>query len=139
MFKQQTYETRVVNDILYINCSSDISLTKRGIKKEDPEPNVTSTDSQSQEKSSDENESDELSVNYWANKILATADPKEKAHLTDLAAEKWFKDELKIIRSNLLTPDQPARSETLNIIDPGKIRRGKGGTIVSELYCCLLS
>ena len=71
----------------------------------------------------------ESTLTYWAAKILNTPDPKEKANLTFLVAEKWTNGELSVVGTTL-PPDQPKRLETLNVIDPAKIRRGKGGTQV---------
>ena len=33
-------------------------------------------------------------------------------------------------------PEQPPRKEGLQIKDPGRIKRGKGGTVVSCCCCC---
>lgn len=62
-------------------------------------------------------------------KILNTSDPKEKAELTNKVADMWSNNELELI-GDFYPPEQPSRPESLNIVDPGKIRRGKGGTLV---------
>ena len=127
--KQQTYETKVVNDMLFIKCSFEISLTKNLNTKE--ESNISS-DTISIRKENISEHPDENSMNYWANTILCTPNPNEKATLTNSSAEKWFKNELKVIYNYSPPPDHPKRSDSLTIIDPGKIRRGKGGTLVIE-------
>ncbi len=118
----------MVNNILYINCSSDISLTKKPSNAE--ESSLTKETYSTMENSTSISELSESSVNLWANKILCTADPKEKIKLTNETFKRWNQNQLEISYSKTKTPDQPLRSESLTIIDPGKIRRGKGGTIV---------
>ena len=76
---------------------------------------------------------DNNSLSYWTTKILKTADPKEKAFLTEDVAKKWFNNEINEI-GNIAPPDEPNRLESLNIVDPGKIRRGKGGTLVIKIF-----
>lgn len=78
------------------------------------------------------NESGEDSLCFWAVKILQTSDPHEKARLTNQVAEKWLSGEINKIGQKR-PPDQPSRPENLTIIDPGKIRRGKGGTLASRV------
>ena len=113
---------------MYINCPSDISLTKKSNEKDETNAG-TGTISTAMSNAS-LNELSESSLNYWANKILITADPKEKVKLTNEISQKWFNNDLEISYKRHQLPDQPKRSELLTIIDPGKIRRGKGGTIV---------
>jgi uncharacterized ferritin-like protein (DUF455 family) len=76
---------------------------------------------------------DESSLNYWAVKVLCTSDPIEKANLTHSIAEKWHKNELKENAGNYQLPEQPYRQENLSFIDPAKIKRGKGGTLVRKI------
>lgn len=76
---------------------------------------------------------DNNSLSYWTTKILKTADPKEKVFLTEDVAKKWFNNEINEI-GNIAPPDEPNRLESLNIVDPGKIRRGKGGTLVIKIF-----
>ena len=71
----------------------------------------------------------ENSLSYWANKVLNTADPKEKCQITNLVAEKWRQGELELTGC-APPPDEPSRKNNLNVVDPSKIKRGKGGTIV---------
>lgn len=58
-----------------------------------------------------------------------------KVRLTEEVAEKWFNGEIRSIEPGitLAIPDEPARQENLNVVDPGKIRRGKGGTQSSRV------
>ena len=116
---------------MYINTPNKLSLNREDLKSLN-----APTDIQSQEVKSaalvDSKEPDqENTLTYWAAKILNTPDPKEKAALTFTVAEKWKNNELNDL-GNVLPPDQPKRLETLNVIDPAKIRRGKGGTQVNK-------
>lgn len=63
---------------------------------------------------------------------MKTADPKEKCDLTFMVAEKWKNSEIEIGYAH--PPDVPERKASLNIIDPSKIKRGKGGTMVGLIY-----
>ena len=128
LIKQQTFETKVVNDCLYINTSSQLSKERPFKKGNEPEMNLVKPDQHKISENVDELNSNKLT--YWAVKILETADPKEKANLTNTVAEKWFKGEINEI-GDFKPPEIPARLESLSVIDPAKIRRGKGGTIVS--------
>ena len=119
----------MVNNILYINCSSDLSLTKKSSNVEESSI-TTGKISTIEQISTSLSELSESSVNFWANKILCTADPKEKIKLTNETFKRWNQNQLEISYGKTNTPDQPLRSESLTVIDPGKIRRGKGGTIV---------
>ncbi|XP_033126205.1 uncharacterized protein HI_0077-like [Anneissia japonica] len=68
----------------------------------------------------------------WANKILRTADPEEKVRLTHAVEEKWNAGEIE--RIGLCSPpDQPHRLTDLNVVAPGKIKRGKAGTLASRI------
>jgi hypothetical protein len=52
---------------------------------------------------------DEHSLNYWATRILCTADPMEKIRLTNMVAEKWKNNELNFTSQSYMIPDQPYR------------------------------
>ncbi|RNA43158.1 hypothetical protein BpHYR1_047217 [Brachionus plicatilis] len=125
--KQQTYETRVVNNNLYINTPVTLSLHIQKQFEEQNEELVEKFD-----KNLLISESGEESLCFWAVKILNTCDPHEKARLTDEVAKKWFSGELTQV-GHKNPPDQPSRPENLTIIDPSKIRRGKGGTLASRV------
>ena len=75
---------------------------------------------------------DETCLTYWAVKILNTPEPMKKCELTNQVAEKWANNELNYI-GDFEPPDQPRRLDDLNVIDAGKIRRGKGGTAASRI------
>ena len=131
-FKQETFEVKVVDNNVYLNTPNKLSLKREDLKSLNlsnpiPEEGIASS---SVDKTSDSNQ--EHTLTYWASKILNTPDPKEKANLTFLVADKWKNNELSVL-GDTLPPEQPKRLETLNVIDPAKIRRGKGGTQVSRL------
>ncbi|XP_063304857.1 uncharacterized protein LOC134603121 isoform X2 [Pelobates fuscus] len=71
---------------------------------------------------------DKESLCYWASRILGTADPEEKAKLTQQVQELWNSGKISDI-GQTLPPTQPSRKENLTIVQPGKIKRGKGGTL----------
>lgn len=49
-----------------------------------------------------------------------------------MIAKKWLKNEFNDI-GTADPPETPERLERLSIIDPAKIRRGKGGTLASRI------
>ncbi|XP_063304856.1 uncharacterized protein HI_0077-like isoform X1 [Pelobates fuscus] len=75
---------------------------------------------------------DKESLCYWASRILGTADPEEKAKLTQQVQELWNSGKISDI-GQTLPPTQPSRKENLTIVQPGKIKRGKGGTLASRI------
>lgn len=101
-------------------------MTKRG------ELNEKSIETALNEDKSELEIEEEMTLTHWAVKILKTADPKEKCNLTHLVAEKWANGELEMI-GNCQPPDMPERQDSLNFLEPNKIKRGKGGTLVSNL------
>jgi len=129
-FKQQTYGIRIVDDDLYINTAAQLSLTRPTQNNEQKSQSIEAKIEPIADSLVDE-ETKKLS--YWAVKILRTPDPKEKADLTDLIARKWLDNELEAFDSVTEPPEQPERLENLNVVDPAKIRRGKGGTLASRI------
>ena len=77
-------------------------------------------------------EDNNVSLSYWAYKILTTPDPKSKANLTEEIVKKWFNEEIHQV-GDLVPPDAPERTSSLKVVDPSKIRRGKGGTLASRI------
>lgn len=63
---------------------------------------------------------------------MNTADPNEKCQLTNQVALKWKNNELTKI-GTCSPPDQPKRKTNLTVLDPAKIKRGKGGTLESRV------
>lgn len=58
--------------------------------------------------------------------------------LTEEIAAKWFANEIEniVVEHDEVTiqpPDEPAREASLSVVNPGKIRRGKGGTQSSRI------
>ena len=119
------------NETLYINTPLEISLKRPGHHH----INETSLNEEKTEEIIIKQEgikTNESHLSYWSVKILNTADPNEKANLTDLAAEKWSKGEMQMF-GECQPPTEPKRLESLNVIDAAKIRRGKGGTLASRV------
>lgn len=134
--KQTTYATRIVDNVLYVNTPVQLSLKKptndSKTESEDKKKAAESLVKENQISSNEEN----LSLCDWAVRILNTADPNEKVRLTEEVAQKWFSGEIKVIKDEklvVLVPDEPARQENLHIVEPGRIRRGKGGTQASRV------
>ncbi|XP_038044262.1 uncharacterized protein HI_0077-like [Patiria miniata] len=122
--KQQTFAVRVVDDHLYVNTSLELSHTKdsetqSGNKHVEEQQPTTSSDS-------------EDTLCHWAVRILCTADPAEKVRLTHEVQEKWRRGDLTEI-GRCQPPDQPHRAETLNVVAPGRIKRGKAGTLGNRI------
>ena len=113
-----------------------MSLKRPSFKNENEELN---SKNESLKNEIEESEDREKTLSYWAMKILNTPDPNQKADLTDQVAKMWFNNELDEFGSTK-PPEQPKRLESLNIIDPAKIRRGKGGTLVKnkKLKCLII-
>ncbi len=125
--KQQTFETNLVDEYLYVKVSWELSLEKKGDKTENKEENEAIEIGKSIA-----GESDAKTLSSWAARILRTADPVEKCSLTLVVAEMWRNGELEIGFTE--PPDIPERQETLNVLEPNKIKRGKGGTLVNEYF-----
>ncbi len=118
---------------MYINTPNELSLqkSKPSLANQECDKKVIEKLEILEIKCNDNDKLLEKKLTYWTAKILKTADPKEKANLTEEVARKWFNNEISEI-GNILPPDEPNRLESLSIVDPGKIRRGKGGTLVSK-------
>ncbi|CAM9411672.1 unnamed protein product [Lampetra fluviatilis] len=72
------------------------------------------------------------SLCYWAVKILSTPDPEEKVQLTLEVQRRWEAGELEAVGC-WMPPDQPPRAADLAVLEPGRIKRGKGGTLGSRI------
>lgn len=125
--QQQVYPTRVENEQLYVNFPLELRQEKFGYAN-DQNNNLAQESPDSKNGDKDELAA-KKTLSYWAVKILNTPDPNEKADLTDKVAEMWRAGELNEIGESV-PPDQPKRLDSLNVVDPAKIRRGKGGTLV---------
>jgi hypothetical protein len=143
--KQEVYKTRVENGILYINSSLELSLNKPkyGICEANNNPKNDLLKSIYFDRLSLNDDAvkieSENTLSYWAVKILNTPDPNDKCDLTDKVAQMWFNNEILSEKEDFFVgscepPSQPKRLESLNIIDPAKIRRGKGGTQVLNIF-----
>lgn len=120
----------MVNDRVYVNTSTELSLSREKAKTTDQVDECAKKLENLDLKTTTSGENNTLT--YWAVKILNTADPWEKANLTVKVGKQWFDNELDRI-GHIQPPDQPARLDSLNIVEPGKIRRGKGGTQGSRI------
>jgi uncharacterized ferritin-like protein (DUF455 family) len=118
-----------VDEDLYINTAAQLSLTK---PSQDKPQESKSTEIKAEPICRSSIDEEKKTLSYWAVKILQTPDPTQKADLTDLVARKWLDNELETI-GQTEPPEQPERPENLHIVDPAKIRRGKGGTLASRI------
>nr|XP_033776723.1 uncharacterized protein HI_0077-like isoform X2 [Geotrypetes seraphini]XP_033776724.1 uncharacterized protein HI_0077-like isoform X2 [Geotrypetes seraphini] len=123
--QNQVYEVRVFDGKVYVQTPSALSLV----------PLKTSKLHQSVTDSSSENTptfSLESTLCSWAAKILCTPDPEEKATLTHRAQELWNSGKITEVGQSE-PPAQPSRKADLTVVDPGRIKRGKGGTLASRI------
>ncbi|XP_077323847.1 uncharacterized protein HI_0077-like isoform X1 [Lithobates pipiens] len=123
--QNQVYEVKVCEGKVYIKTPNALSLTPW---KNDKCERSGSTESGESAKGVE----DECSLTYWACRILCTADPEEKAKLTQQAQELWNTGKIADI-GQTQPPAQPKRKENLTIVQPGRIKRGKGGTLASRI------
>jgi hypothetical protein len=131
LFKQETYQVRVVDESVYVNTPVELTQSRSKANKQ-TEMDAFAKNLEMNLNLTEKKESNTLS--YWAVKILNTPDPGEKADLTEQVAAKWFNNELADEDiGQVLPPDMPARPASLSIVEPGKIRRGKGGTQSSRI------
>ncbi|KAK2913829.1 hypothetical protein QQF64_030379 [Cirrhinus molitorella] len=119
--QNQVYDVRVLEGKVYINTQNTLSLCPIPVTK------ITHQDSLPVEINSSEN-----TLCMWATKILQTPDPQEKVSLTKTVQENWNSG--KITETGEASPPaHPSRKENLTIVEPGKIKRGKGGTLASRI------
>ena len=130
--KQTTYPVRVVDESVYVNIGTPLSFENPNVTVPTQPPLLSKSNS-----SASGNVQETNSLVYWAVKILGTADPSEKCRLTEETAAKWLSGEIVVVVDQeaglVLPPDEPARDSSLNVVSPGKIRRGKGGTQSSRI------
>uniref|UniRef100_A0A671QBQ6 Si:ch73-314g15.3 n=1 Tax=Sinocyclocheilus anshuiensis TaxID=1608454 RepID=A0A671QBQ6_9TELE len=109
--QKSLYDVRVLDGKVYINTQSMLSLCPI------PVPKITHQ---------------ENTLCLWATKILHTSDPQEKVSLTKIVQENW--NSRKITETGEASPPaQPNRKDNLTVVEPGKIKRGNGGTLVSRI------
>ncbi|XP_057197456.1 uncharacterized protein HI_0077 isoform X2 [Triplophysa rosa] len=118
--QNQVYDVRVLDDKVFINTQCMLSLC--------PIP-VTSIITHQDSLPVEINEN---MLCTWATKILQTPDPQEKVSLTKMVQEKWNSWEITEIGESS-PPSQPSRRDNLTVLEPGKIKRGKGGTLASRI------
>ncbi|KAG8575041.1 hypothetical protein GDO81_009422 [Engystomops pustulosus] len=123
--QNQVYEVKVCDGKVYIQTENALSLTPWK-KTQAKHPGNTEAAGSTQVIHND------CSLTYWANKILCTSDPEEKAKLTHKVQEMWNSGKITEI-GHLQPPAQPSRKEDLTIVQPGQIKRGKGGTLASRI------
>ena len=122
--KQQTFETKVVDGHVYVNSAAELSLKSRPSEITSPVKDAPVSEATSPEEAN--------TLAYWAAKILNTASPREKCELTRLVGEKWRSGEVLAV-GKCQAPDTPGREGSLNVLEPAKIKRGKGGTLASRV------
>lgn len=118
------YDVRVVQGKVYVYTQNELSLSPF------PEANTILVDKLYLENG--DKQTSENSLCYWAAKILCTPDPEEKVTLTLEVQRKWNEGEISEV-GVATPPAQPSRKENLTVLEPGKIKRGKGGTLASRL------
>ncbi|KAM6980220.1 uncharacterized protein FYW47_019370 [Aplochiton taeniatus] len=123
--QNQVYEVQVVQDMVYVNTQNELSLTPLPVEIGSSEGKLSDGIKHSLSEI-------EETLCFWATKILCTPDPKEKVALTLEVQEKWNTGEITVV-GRATPPAQPSRKENLTVLEPGKIKRGKGGTQASRI------
>ncbi|KAM9312711.1 putative protein-like [Gastrophryne carolinensis] len=123
--QNQVYEVKVYEGKVYIKTPNALSVTpwKDGTSKRSDH---------TESEQSPQGTADQCSLTYWASKILCTADPEEKAKVTQQVQELWNSGKITEM-GQTEPPSQPSRKENLTIVQPGRIKRGKGGTLASRI------
>ncbi|XP_056134412.1 uncharacterized protein HI_0077 [Lampris incognitus] len=127
--QNRVYDVRTVQGKVYVNTQNELSLTPIL-----PVTNDVTTTCAAGTLSPDDTSSSpsEDTLCFWATKILCTADPDEKVNLTLEVQERWNSGEITDV-GQAIPPHQPSRKENLTVLEPGKIKRGKGGTQASRI------
>ncbi|XP_056608748.1 uncharacterized protein HI_0077 isoform X1 [Triplophysa dalaica] len=118
--QNQVYDVRVLDDKVFINTQRMLSLCPLPVKSIITHQDILPV------------EINENMLCSWATKILQTPDPQEKVSLTKMVQEKWNSWEIAEIGESS-PPSQPSRKDSLTVLEPGKIKRGKGGTLASRI------
>ncbi|KAB5525897.1 hypothetical protein PHYPO_G00145520 [Pangasianodon hypophthalmus] len=122
--QNQVYDVRIVDGKLYINTQSSLSLYPVPVTKKATRDALLPTETKL--------DSSENTLCFWARKILCTPDPLEKVALTKKVQSWWDTGEITEI-GECAPPAQPSRIDSLTVVEPGKIKRGKGGTQASRI------
>ncbi|XP_061409726.1 uncharacterized protein LOC133343838 isoform X3 [Lethenteron reissneri] len=122
--KNQVYEVTVVDGNVYIKTENMLSISDTG-QREDVCKGAVGCGEDTSGQGDD-------SLCYWAVKILSTPDPEEKVQLTLEVQRRWEAGELEAVGC-WIPPDQPPRAADLAVLEPGRIKRGKGGTLGSRI------
>ncbi|XP_051558799.1 uncharacterized protein HI_0077 isoform X2 [Myxocyprinus asiaticus] len=120
--QNQVYDVRVLDGKVHINTQSTLSLCPIPVAKITHQENLPM----------EINSASENTLCMWATKILRTPDPQEKVSLTRMVQEKWNIGTITEI-GEASPPTQPSRKDNLTVLEPGKIKRGKGGTLASRI------
>ncbi|KAJ1179428.1 hypothetical protein NDU88_004662 [Pleurodeles waltl] len=123
--QNQVYDVKECDGNVYVKMQS--SLSRIPIKETEVRLCDTNLSIEHSQYSDSEN-----SLSFWAAKILCTPDPEEKAKLTHQIQELWNTEQITEI-GQTEPPPQPSRKTNLRIVEPGKIKRGKGGTLASRI------
>ncbi|KAJ8340332.1 hypothetical protein SKAU_G00349650 [Synaphobranchus kaupii] len=122
--QNQVYEVRVVQGNIYINTQNALSLCPI------PENDMVSFGRLLPDDVKSTPPEDSLC--FWATKILLTPDPNEKVALTQEVLQRWNSGKITDV-GQASPPAQPSRKGSLTVLEPGKIKRGKGGTLASRI------
>ncbi|XP_036440087.1 uncharacterized protein HI_0077 isoform X1 [Colossoma macropomum] len=122
--QNQVYDVRVVDGNVYINTQSTLSRYPVPVTKTAKTDVLSPVEIKSA--------SSENTLCFWATKILCTPDPEEKVALTKDVQRWWDTGKITEI-GECAPPDQPSRMDSLTVVEPGKIKRGKGGTQASRI------
>uniref|UniRef100_H3BB04 Si:ch73-314g15.3 n=1 Tax=Latimeria chalumnae TaxID=7897 RepID=H3BB04_LATCH len=121
--QNQVYDVQVCNGKVYVQVQSLLSLTPIKLPFIQHLGKLTLTNVPLS--------SSETTLCYWAAKILCMPDPEEKVRTTREVQEWWNSGKITEI-GQAEAPACPRRKENLTVLEPGRIKRGKGGTLVSQ-------
>ena len=123
--RTNTYEVRVVDGRVYVNIEIQLSLSK-------PSESTESSTRLCVSAGGNKIAAADETITGWARNILNTPQPDEKVRLTKDYVERWRSGK-PVDFGEVEMPTQPQRKENLTILEPGKIKRGRGGTLNSRI------
>ncbi|XP_069481202.1 uncharacterized protein HI_0077-like isoform X2 [Ambystoma mexicanum] len=123
--QNQVYEVKVCEGKVYVQTQN--ALSRIPTKEDEIMPCGVHVTVENSKCSNSEN-----TLSFWAAKILCTPDPEEKANLTHHIRDLWNTGQITEV-GQVHPPAQPSRKSNLRIVEPGRIKRGKGGTLASRI------
>ncbi|XP_072174054.1 uncharacterized protein HI_0077-like [Diadema setosum] len=133
--KQPVYEVKVVEGSVFVYTRSELIVPRSDAMVDDCRDSLSvgvPGDKAPDTRLVSEEALDHGSLCEWAVRILQEADPMKKVQITRDVQQKWLGGEISDV-GECTPPSQPSRDEKLQILQPGKIKRGRGGTLQSRI------